>query len=132
MCATQQKSMSKSKDMNISNLIREQIVSNPVLIFMKGSPKQPKCTFSSNAAAALISTNLPFAHIDILQSIEIQQALPQISEWPTFPQIFIDSELIGGGDIIIELNEAGKLKPIMEAAINKAAHRLYPNSGHKE
>jgi len=107
--------------MNIIGIIRQEIISNPVLVFMKGSPKQPKCNFSGNAVKALISTNLPFAHVDISQSTEIQQALPKISDWPTFPQIFIGGELVGGSDIVVELNEKGELKPIMEAAINKAA-----------
>lgn len=107
--------------MNVIGIIRQEILCNPVLIFMKGSPDQPKCSFSGNAVAALMSTNLPFAHVDISQSIEIQRALPKISDWPTFPQIFIDGELIGGCDIVVELNKEGKLKPMMEAAIKKAA-----------
>jgi len=107
--------------MNIIGIIRQEILNNPVIIFMKGSPKQPKCNFSGNAASALMSTTQPFAHVDISQSFEIQQALPKVSDWPTFPQIFIDGELIGGSDIIVELNEKGELKPMMEAAINKAA-----------
>jgi monothiol glutaredoxin len=107
--------------MNIVDIIRQEIMCNPVIIFMKGSPKQPKCPYSRNAVNALLSTNLPFAHVDISQSLEIQQALPKVANWPTFPQIFIDGELIGGGDTVVELNEAGSLKLMMAAAINKAA-----------
>ncbi|MEJ1399417.1 MAG: glutaredoxin domain-containing protein [Candidatus Sedimenticola sp. (ex Thyasira tokunagai)] len=107
--------------MNAIDIIRQEIMCNPVLIFMKGSPKQPKCPYSRNAVNALISTNLPFSHVDLSQTLEIQQALPKVADWPTFPQIFIDGKLIGGGDAVVELNEAGKLKPMMEAAINKAA-----------
>ncbi len=107
--------------MSITDIIREQIASNPVLIYMKGTPNQPQCGFSANAAAAMISTNLPFAHVNILQDMSVMQALPEVSEWPTFPQIFIDGELIGGGDIVIDLNKSGELKPMMEAAISKAA-----------
>ncbi len=107
--------------MNTIDTIHQQIAGNPTIIYMKGSPNQPMCGFSANAVAALISTNLPFAHVDILQNIAIQQALPEVSEWPTFPQIFIEGELIGGGDIVIELNNSGELKPMMESAISKAA-----------
>jgi len=103
----------------ITDIIRQQIASNPVLIYMKGSPDQPMCGFSANAVAALKSTNLPFGHVDVMQSMSIMQALPEVSDWPTFPQIFIDGELVGGGDIVIELNNSGELKPMMEAAINK-------------
>ena len=105
--------------MNLHDKLRQDIANNPVLIFMKGSPNQPMCGFSANAVAAMMSTNLYFAHVDVLQNMQIMQVLPEISEWPTFPQIFIDGELIGGGDIVIELNNSGELKPLMEAAINK-------------
>lgn len=107
--------------MHVIDIIRQEIMSNPVLIFMKGSPKQPKCPYSRNAVNALNSTNVPFSYVDISQNLEIQQALPKVADWPTFPQIFIDGELIGGGDTVVELNEAGSLKLMMEFAINKAA-----------
>jgi len=104
----------------IQNKIREAIVTSPVIIFMKGMPQLPQCGFSANAAAALKSTGVPFSYVNILEDTNIMQALPEISDWPTFPQIFIDGELIGGGDIVIELNQSGELKPMMEAAVAKA------------
>jgi monothiol glutaredoxin len=104
-----------------SDKIRQQIAENPVIIYMKGSPDLPMCGFSGNAVAALKSTGVPFAHVDILQNMPIMQALPEISDWPTFPQIFIDGELIGGGDIVIELNKTGELKTLMDAAVAKTA-----------
>ncbi len=107
--------------MKTTDKIRQQIASNPVLIYMKGSPELPLCGFSANAAAALKSTGLPFAHVDVLQNMQIMQALPEVSDWPTFPQIFVGGELIGGCDIVIELNKTGELKPIMEAAIRQTA-----------
>lgn len=103
--------------MKTTDKIRQQIASTPALIYMKGSPELPMCGFSANAVAALKSTGLPFSHVDILQSMPIMQALPEVSDWPTFPQIFIGGELIGGGDIVIELNKNGELKRMMEAAI---------------
>ena len=104
-----------------SDKIRRQIADNPVLIYMKGSPDLPMCGFSGNAVAALKSTGVPFSYVDILLNMPVMQALPEISEWPTFPQIFIGGELIGGGDIVIELNQAGELKPMMEAAVAAAS-----------
>lgn len=106
--------------MKTTDKIRQQLAENPVLIYMKGSPDLPMCGFSGNAVAALKSTGVPFASVDILQNMPIMQALPEVSEWPTFPQIFIDGELIGGGDIVIELNKEGELKPMMEVAVAKA------------
>lgn len=102
--------------MKTTDKIRKAIAENPVIIYMKGSPDLPMCGFSANAVAALKSTGVPFSYIDILVNGPVMQALPEISEWPTFPQIFIGGELIGGGDIVIELNQAGELKSMMEAA----------------
>ncbi|MEW5756148.1 MAG: Grx4 family monothiol glutaredoxin [Pseudomonadota bacterium] len=106
--------------MKTTDKIRKQIAENPVLIYMKGTPELPMCGFSANAAAALKSTGLPFAHVDVLKNMQIMQALPEVSDWPTFPQIFIGGDLIGGGDIVIELNKTGELKALMQAAIGKS------------
>lgn len=107
--------------MKTSDIIRQQVASNPVIIYMKGTPAQPQCGFSANAAAALNSTGLPFAHVNVLEQMRIQQALPEVFDWPTFPQIFIDGELVGGGDIVVELAKTGELKTMMQAAVAKAA-----------
>lgn len=102
--------------MKTTDKIRKSISENPVIIYMKGSPDLPMCGFSGNAVAALKSTGVPFSHVDVLLNGAVMQALPEVSEWPTFPQIFIGGELVGGGDIVIELNHTGELKPMMEAA----------------
>jgi monothiol glutaredoxin len=99
--------------------IDEQVRSNPVVIYMKGTPKFPQCGFSMRAAAALQECGVPFAHVNVLQDPEIFQGLPRYADWPTFPQIYIDGELIGGCDITLELHAKGELKPMMEAAAAK-------------
>lgn len=106
--------------MKTSEIIKSQVTSNPVIIYMKGSPSEPQCGFSGNAVIALRSTGLPFAHVNILENLRIQHALPEYSDWPTFPQIFIGGELIGGGDIVVELASKGQLKAMMAEAIAAA------------
>lgn len=102
--------------MDIHTTIREQIASNPVLIYMKGSPDQPQCGFSSQATQILMACGERFAYIDILTNPEIREQLPAISEWPTFPQLFVDGELVGGCDIVVEMYESGELQPLIQAA----------------
>ena len=103
----------------VLELIHQQVNDNPIVIYMKGSPQFPMCGFSSRAAQALKDTGLPFAYINIFEEQEIFESLPQYANWPTFTQIYIGGELIGGCDITLELAESGELKPLMEAAIKK-------------
>ena len=102
--------------MEIVETIREQITANPVLLYMKGSPDQPQCGFSAQVTQVLMACGERFAYIDILTNPEIRSHLPEVSEWPTFPQLFIAGELVGGCDIVVEMYESGELQPmIMEA-----------------
>jgi len=105
--------------MDVLERIKERVESNPVVIFMKGTPQFPMCGFSSRAAQALMATGLPFAYVNVLEDPEIFQNLPSYADWPTFPQIFIDGELIGGCDITLELYQRGELQALMEAAVSK-------------
>jgi monothiol glutaredoxin len=102
--------------MEIHETIREQIKSNPVLLYMKGSPDQPQCGFSAQVTQVLMGCGERFAYIDILANPEIRANLPEISEWPTFPQLFIDGELVGGCDIVLEMHESGELQPMIKEA----------------
>lgn len=104
--------------MKTSEIIKKQVTDNPVIIYMKGTPQMPQCGFSGNAVNALNSTGLPFAYVNVLENDRIFQALPEYADWPTFPQIFIGGELVGGGDNVIEMLKDGSLKPMMEEAIN--------------
>ena len=96
--------------MEIEKEIQEQIKSNPILLYMKGSPDAPQCGFSSRATQLLISCGKPFSFVDILSNPEIRGKLPKVSNWPTFPQLFIGGELVGGSDIMVEMHEKGELQ----------------------
>ncbi|NBW84576.1 MAG: Grx4 family monothiol glutaredoxin [Proteobacteria bacterium] len=102
--------------MSIEEKIKEQIKENKILIYMKGSPYEPKCGFSAKTVQALIDCGAEFSYVDILENQEIRQSLPNISDWPTFPQVFVNGELIGGCDIVTEMHEAGDLEGIIKDA----------------
>jgi monothiol glutaredoxin len=78
------------------------------------------CGFSMRAAAALKDCGVPFAYVNVLQDAEIFENLPRFADWPTFPQVYVDGDLIGGCDITLELHAKGELKPLLEAAAAKA------------
>jgi len=105
--------------MSIEEKIKQQIIDNNILIYMKGSPYEPKCGFSAKTIQALIDCGAEFSYVDILENQDIRQNLPTISDWPTFPQVFISGELIGGCDIVIEMYESGELQPIIKAAASQ-------------
>ena len=96
--------------MEIEQEIKDQINSNPIILYMKGSPDAPQCGFSSRASQILISCGKPFSFVDILTNPEIRNTLPSVSDWPTFPQLFINGELIGGSDIMNEMFDSGDLQ----------------------
>lgn len=97
--------------------IRAEIASHPVVLFMKGTPEYPMCEFSSRAAAALREAGgEPPYSFNVLADPEIRANLPRFSDWPTFPQLFIHGELIGGCDIICELAESGELARMLSDA----------------
>lgn len=101
--------------------IKQQIADNPIILYMKGSPNQPQCGFSARASQALMGCGERFAFVDILSNPEIRQALPVYANWPTFPQLWIKGELIGGSDIIIDMFEKGELQPLVKEAVASAA-----------
>ena len=104
--------------MSIEDKIKDQIKDNKILIYMKGSPYEPKCGFSAKTVQALIECEAEFSYVDILENQDIRQALPNISDWPTFPQVYVGGDLIGGCDIVTEMHESGELKPIIQDAIS--------------
>jgi monothiol glutaredoxin len=101
--------------------IKQQIAENPILLYMKGSPNQPQCGFSAKASQALMACGELFAYVDILQNPEIRATLPVYANWPTFPQLWIGGELIGGSDIISDMFEKGELEPLVKEAVGKTA-----------
>jgi monothiol glutaredoxin len=96
--------------------IRSQLSDNPIIIYMKGVPENPECGFSGKAVMALNETGVPYAYVNVLQAPFIREKLPKISHWPTFPQLFVNGELVGGADIVEEMSKAGTLKPLLESA----------------
>ena len=86
--------------------IKQQIEENPIILYMKGSPKLPNCGFSAQATQALMSCGEQFAYVDILQNPDIRAELPKYADWPTFPQLWVDGELVGGCDIIMEVKRS--------------------------
>ena len=102
--------------MDVLERIKQQVEENPVVVFMKGTPSLPQCGFSSRTAEALKQCNQKFAYVNVLADPEIFENLPRFANWPTFPQVYIKGELVGGCDITVELFEKGDLKTMVEAA----------------
>ena len=96
--------------------IKQQIADNDILLYMKGSPKMPQCGFSAQASQAIMSCDAEFGYVDILANQDIRTELPAYANWPTFPQLWVNGELIGGCDIITEMFQKGELKPVIEEA----------------
>lgn len=102
--------------MDVLERIDSQVKNNTIVIYMKGTPQLPQCGFSKRAAQALQECEVPFAYVNVLQDPELFENLPRYADWPTFPQIYIGGELIGGCDITLELHASGELKSMMERA----------------
>ena len=102
--------------MSTEETIQEQIDSNSILLYMKGNPEQPQCGFSAQVTQILMSCGKRFAFVDILSNPDIRATLPKVSNCPTFPQLFIKGELVGGCDIITDMHEKGELQPMVDAA----------------
>lgn len=97
----------------IENVIKE----NPIILFMKGSPDFPQCGFSMKVSEALKECGVDFAHVDVIAQPDVRTNLPQYSKWPTFPQLFVNGELIGGCDITLDLHQKGSLKEKLQEAV---------------
>lgn len=106
--------------MDIIETIKEQIANNTILLYMKGSPNAPQCGFSAKAAQAVMQCGEKFAYVDILQNPEIRANLPKYANWPTFPQLWVAGELVGGSDIMIEMAANGELQTLIKDAAAKA------------
>ncbi len=102
--------------MDVLERIDEQVKSNPIVIYMKGTPQMPMCGYSSRASQAMQSCGVEFAYVNVLADPEIFENLPRYQNWPTFPQIYVNGELIGGHDILMEMYQKGELQPLLQAA----------------
>ncbi|MBK7249550.1 MAG: Grx4 family monothiol glutaredoxin [Gammaproteobacteria bacterium] len=101
--------------MDVVDRIRQQLAARPVVLFMKGTPDFPQCGFSAQTAAALRACGAEFAHVNIFEDPELREALKQYSNWPTYPQLYVNGELIGGCDITLEMYRNGELKSLLES-----------------
>lgn len=102
--------------MSVTDRIRSEIENHPVVLFMKGTPTFPMCGFSSRVVQLLKSSGQPFHSVNVLEDPEVRANLPRYSNWPTFPQLFINGELIGGCDIATELHDKGELQRMLADA----------------
>ena len=105
--------------MDVLERIKDQVENNSVIIYMKGTPSMPRCGFSGRTAEVLKQCGEEFAYVNILMDQEILQNLPRFANWPTFPQVYIGGELIGGCDITLELFEKGELQQMVTEAKEK-------------
>lgn len=107
--------------MDIIETIKEQIENNAIILYMKGSPNQPQCGFSARTSQALMACGERFAYVDVLSNPEIRANLPSYANWPTFPQLWVKGELVGGCDIVLEMYESGELQTLIKEAAGDAA-----------
>lgn len=100
--------------MDTETQIKQQLSDNPIILYMKGIPKIPQCGFSARAVQVLEACGAEFAYVNILENPDVRQTLPKVSNWPTFPQLFIKGELVGGSDIVLELYQSGELQKMLD------------------
>jgi len=98
---------------NALDRIKDLISENQILLFMKGNAQAPMCGFSANSCAILKKHSIIFKTYDILKDPEIRNSIKEFSNWPTFPQLYINGELVGGNDILTEIAQSGELKNIL-------------------
>jgi len=101
--------------MDVQDLIKEQVTTNPVVLYMKGTPRAPMCGFSATAVQILQACNLPlFFSVNVLEEPAIREGVKVYSEWPTIPQLYVRGEFVGGADIMREMYQSGELKTMLE------------------
>ena len=100
--------------MSTEEKLKQQIQENDILIYMKGTPYEPRCGFSARTVQALIECEAKFSYVDVLENNEVRVTLPSVSDWPTFPQVFVKGELIGGADIVTQMHESGQLLKLIQ------------------
>lgn len=108
--------MVSDHDTEIMNSIKQQIADNPIILYMKGTPQFPQCGFSGQVVQILKLLNVNnYAHVNVLENPDIRKNLPVFANWPTFPQLWVNGELVGGCDIVTELYQSGELTTILNS-----------------
>ena len=102
--------------MDVAERIKAQLDSAPVVLFMKGTPDFPQCGFSAQTAGALRACGATFQHVNIFEDPELREALKRYSNWPTYPQLYVKGELVGGCDIAMQMYQSGELKQMLQEA----------------
>ena len=118
--------------MDVMDRIKEEVDSHPIVLFMKGTPQMPQCGYSSRTAQVLQACEVEFAHVNVLADPEVFENLPRFANWPTFPQVYVKGELIGGHDITMEMFQKGELKPMLQAAAGKSKADLNDRTMNRE
>ena len=106
--------------MDIMEVIKSQIDENPIILYMKGSPNQPQCGFSARTVQSLMSCGERFAYVDVLSNPDIRAHLPTYANWPTFPQLWVAGELVGGCDIVCDMFDKGELQKLIKETAAQA------------
>jgi monothiol glutaredoxin len=101
--------------MDTQQLIKDQVTSNPVVLYMKGSPKFPQCGFSNLATQILDACNAQYLAVDVLADQSIREGIKVYANWPTIPQLYIGGEFVGGSDIMRAMYESGELQTMLDA-----------------
>jgi monothiol glutaredoxin len=101
---------------DVTQRIQEQLKSNPVVLYMKGTPDFPQCGFSASAVRTLEACGAEFAYVNIFEDPEVREALKRYSNWPTYPQVYVKGELLGGSDILTEMFQKGELQQVLTEA----------------
>jgi monothiol glutaredoxin len=97
----------------VHDFIQKTVSDNPVVLFMKGVPEQPRCGFSAVTVQILDHLGVDFVGVDVLQDEELRQGIKSFSDWPTIPQLYVKGEFVGGSDIVREMFQSGELKPFL-------------------
>jgi monothiol glutaredoxin len=98
----------------VHDFIAKTVGDNPVVLFMKGVPEQPRCGFSAMVVQVLDHLGVDFVGVDVLQDEDLRQGIKTYSDWPTIPQLYVKGEFVGGADIVREMFSSGELKPFLE------------------
>lgn len=119
--------------MSTKEKILQQLAENPIIIYMKGVPSAPECGFSAKAVGILNETKVPYTYVNVMKAPFIRDRLPSVSKWPTFPQLFINGELVGGSDIVEAMYNDGSLLPMLQAAVKPVEQAgSSPSISHSE